>query len=76
MSNSDDDLKSIRRSAAVERNLMQFRRYAAQGDSREYKARYDYTFDMSPDRRASIDALMGQGLSFLEAYDAASNRTP
>jgi hypothetical protein len=76
MSN-DDDLKSIRRSAAVERNLLQFRKYAAKGDdSREYKARYDYTFDMSPDRRASIDALMGQGLSFLEAYDAATNRTP
>lgn len=72
-----DSLRRLRNSPEVERALKQFQRYAnPAADKAEYNARFEYAFNLSPDRRASIDALVAQGMPFLEAYDAVTNRTP
>lgn len=65
-----DSLRRLRNSPEVEKALKQFQKYANPSASkREYDARYEYAFNLSPDRRASIDALVSEGTPFLEAYE-------
>lgn len=72
-----DSLRRLRNSPEVERGLKQFQKYANMGDNTaEYKARYEYAFHLSDDKRSTIDSLMAQGMSFMEAFDAATSRTP
>lgn len=72
-----DSLRRLRNSPEVEKALKQFQKYAnPAGDKAEYNARFEYAFNLSPDKRASVDSLVAQGMAFLEAYDAVTNRTP
>ena len=65
-----DSLRRLRNSPEVERALKQFQKYAnPAADKAEYNARFEYAFNLSADRRASIDALVAQGVPFLEAYE-------
>lgn len=80
MSDRDHDADTLRRlrySPEVERGLKQFQKYANPSDRpAEYKARYEYTFTLSPDKRTAIDELVNQGFTFVDAYHAVTSRTP
>jgi hypothetical protein len=67
---SKEEANKIRYSREVEASLKQFAKYANMGPKRQYHTRYEYMYEMSPERKARIEQLMSEGKTFEEAYDA------